>query len=356
MTESSEVVSSSPALTTSDVHVALGSRGVSRGALVEVGEEVDALGFGGLWVTESSGRDAFSVLTEIALRTRRAALGTGIVNNYGRTPSTLAMAAASLAEIAGGRTVHLGIGASSKAVVEGFHGVPFVAPAARMVETLQIIREALSGERMHHRGKYFNLDGRFTLELSSQAAAVKLFVSALSARMLQVTREHADGWLGIWVSKSRFGPLLEALSQTEEPRGDSPSIAAYIYTYVGDRDLGRSALRSSLARYVAASGIAYTRLFRSYGFDSEVDAVLDAWSVGDRAATSKAVTDEMLDDFCLLGDPRSVVADISVFRRVGVQTPILRFPDGLSAEGMVEMLRGVAVAVAEGAGTGGGQP
>ncbi len=347
MAGSSEVVGVVEMPSASHVHVALGSRGIPRSAMVEVGEEVDALGFGGLWVTESSGRDAFSVLTELALRTRSAALGTGIVNNYGRTPSTLAMAAASLAEAAPGRTVNLGIGASSRTVVEGFHGIPFEAPAARMVETLQIIREALSGEKMRHRGDYFELDGRFRLEVPGVGEMIKVFVSALSPRMIDVVRENADGWLGIWPSKTKFGPLRKELTGTAGDRAQPPTIAAYIYTYVGDPDLGRPLLRSSLARYVAASGIAYTRLFRSYGYESEVDEILDAWSVGDRGRTSMAATNEMLDDFCLVGDPASVADEISTFRRVGVQVPILRFPDGLSAEAMVDMLRGVAGSLAQ---------
>lgn len=356
MAGSTEVTGAVLAPATSRVHVALGSRGISRGAMVEIGEEVDALGFGGIWVTESSGRDAFSVLTELALRTRTVALGTGIVNNYGRTPSTLAMAAASLAEAAPGRTVHLGIGASSKTVVEGFHGVPFVAPATRMVETLQIIREALSGKKMHHRGAYFNLDGRFRLEVPGGGEKVRLFVSALSPRMLAVVREHADGWLGIWPSKTRFAPLRQELRANASDQTRAPEIAAYIYTHVGEPESGRPLLRSSLARYVAASGAAYTRLFRSYGYESEVDEVLSAWSVGDRKGTSAAITDGMLDDFCLLGDPAAVAEELSMFERIGVEVPILRFPDGLSSGATVDMLRGLAQSLSQRRGGEGGHP
>ena len=324
------------------VHVALGTRDLSRGELVEIAEEVDALGFGGLWITESSGRDAFSVLTEVALRTRKVHLGTGIVNTYGRTPATLAMAAASLAEVASGRTVNLGIGASSKAIVEGFHGISFGSPAKRMEEALQIIRRALSGEKIQHRGEHFNLDGRFRLEAPSQSDRVRLYASALSPRMVRVVREHADGWLGIWVSKSKFALLRQQLTEDVGSSSSPPSLAAYLYSFTGDDERGRQLLRSALARYIAGSGAAYTRLFCSYGYQKEVNDVLEAWKVGDRRSSSAAVTDEMIDDLCILGGPTAVAEQISLFRRIGIELPILRFPDGLPSAEMVDMLRGAA--------------
>jgi alkanesulfonate monooxygenase SsuD/methylene tetrahydromethanopterin reductase-like flavin-dependent oxidoreductase (luciferase family) len=84
----------------------------------------------GEWLTAATWRDVFSLLTEIALTTQLIQVGTGIANVFARTPSQLAMAAASLAALDPARRVNLGIGASTKVLVEGFHGVPFERPAA----------------------------------------------------------------------------------------------------------------------------------------------------------------------------------------------------------------------------------
>src|SRR5919202_1439495 len=129
-----------------DVHVAL-STSYPRADLVSMALTTEELGYGGLWLTELSARDAFGVLTEIALKTRRIELGTGIVNHYGRSPATLAQAAASVSEVMDGRPFNLGLGASSRAVIERLHGLPFERPYARMAEALRLIRLALAGER-----------------------------------------------------------------------------------------------------------------------------------------------------------------------------------------------------------------
>src|ERR671938_55375 len=76
-----------------------------------------------------------AVLAEIALATTRIRLASGVLSVWGRTPGTLAMTAATLDQISGGRYV-LGLGSSTPALVEGFHDVPFAHPADRLAQTV----------------------------------------------------------------------------------------------------------------------------------------------------------------------------------------------------------------------------
>ena len=73
---------------------------------VQIAEEV---GVEAVFSAETWGRDQFSLLTQIALQTSRIKLGTGIAPVFGRSPAVLAMTAATLDELAGGRVV-LGVG------------------------------------------------------------------------------------------------------------------------------------------------------------------------------------------------------------------------------------------------------
>jgi alkanesulfonate monooxygenase SsuD/methylene tetrahydromethanopterin reductase-like flavin-dependent oxidoreductase (luciferase family) len=66
-------------------------------------------------------------LAYVAARTERVQLATSIVNVFSRSPATLAVTAAGLDEISGGRAI-LGLGASGPQVIEGFHGVPYARP------------------------------------------------------------------------------------------------------------------------------------------------------------------------------------------------------------------------------------
>src|SRR5215469_10623722 len=83
--------------------------------------------------------DSVSQLGYLAARTSTVELTSSILNIYSRTPALLAMTAAGLDYVSGGRFI-LGIGSSGPQVVEGFHGVRYDAPLGRTREVAQICR------------------------------------------------------------------------------------------------------------------------------------------------------------------------------------------------------------------------
>src|SRR5215510_12925563 len=109
-------------------------------------------GVDSLWVAEAWGRDAFSLLTQVAERTSRIQLGTGIVNIYSRSPAALAQHFATLDELSGGRAL-AGFGTSGPQVIEHFHGVPFKPAVTRMRETIQIMNMLIAGQPLNFDGK-----------------------------------------------------------------------------------------------------------------------------------------------------------------------------------------------------------
>src|ERR1700730_4680337 len=99
-----------------------------RDVIVAAAVLADELGYETFAVPEGWGLDSTPVLAEIALRTSRIQVASGVLSVWGRTPATLAMTAATLYQMSEGRYV-LGLGASTPALVEGFHDVPFGHPA-----------------------------------------------------------------------------------------------------------------------------------------------------------------------------------------------------------------------------------
>src|SRR5262249_30571141 len=117
----------------------------------------DVAGVDSVFVAEAWGQDAFTLLTQLAERTSRIKLGTGIVNYYSRSPAALAQTFGTLDEISGGRMI-VGLGASSANVIEHFHGIPFNPTLARMRETIEIINLLIAGQPLNFKGKWFNLE------------------------------------------------------------------------------------------------------------------------------------------------------------------------------------------------------
>src|ERR1700691_5789148 len=106
---------------------------------------LEAAGLDVVWVAEAYGYDAPSLMGFLAAKTERVEIGAAILPIYTRTPTLIAMTAAGIDAISGGRCV-LGLGASGPQVIEGFHGVPYDRPLTRTREIIDICRQVWARE------------------------------------------------------------------------------------------------------------------------------------------------------------------------------------------------------------------
>ena len=113
--------------------------------------ELEQAGLDCVWVAEAYSFDAVSMMGYLAGRSNRLEIGSAIVNIYSRTPTLLAMTAAGLDVVSGGR-INLGLGASGPQVIEGFHGVPYEKPLARTKEVIDVCRRVWKREVIEHHG------------------------------------------------------------------------------------------------------------------------------------------------------------------------------------------------------------
>ncbi len=118
--------------------------------------EAERLGVDSAWSAEAWGSDAVTPLAYLAARTERIKLGTGIIQTGTRTPALVAMTAATLQNLTGGRFL-LGLGTSGPQVIEGWHGVSFDKPLTRLREIVDVVRLALAGEKVVYEGEFYQL-------------------------------------------------------------------------------------------------------------------------------------------------------------------------------------------------------
>src|SRR3982751_5914411 len=126
---------------------------------IALAELADELGLDSVWVAEAWGQDAVSVLGLLAGRTRRVALGSGLMQIPARQPAATAMAAATLDVLSGGR-FRLGLGVSGPQVSEGWYGVAFAKPVTRTREYVEIVRQALARKPLEYEGREWTLPVR----------------------------------------------------------------------------------------------------------------------------------------------------------------------------------------------------
>ena len=291
--------------------------------LVTLAREVEARGYRRAWMGESAGTDAVTVMTLTAAHTQRLEVATAVLPIQTRTPIVLAMTAATLGHIAPGRFA-LGLGVSSRAIVEQWNGLTFVPGLAQMREAVQVIRAALSGERVNFDGRFYKIRN-FRLLIPPPPRPVPIVLAALGNEALRVAGEIADGVLMNWIGP---GTVPHAIAQVEAGAKragrtlDGFEIAAFIRTCVTDTP---EAARQSLARDVTGYTTvdAYANYFRGSGFAEDIDAVQAAWNAGDRAGAPGKLSPRLLDALGVVGDEGYCRGRIAEFSRAGLTMPVI---------------------------------
>jgi F420-dependent oxidoreductase-like protein len=274
-----------------------------RRELIECVKAADACGYDSFWMPEAWERDAWTCLTELAVRTKQIHLGTGIVNVFSRTPALLAMSAATLDELSGGR-FRLGLGTSGARVIEDFHGLTFDKPLLRLKETVQIIRLLLAGESADFDGRCFQLK-RFKLGFTPLRADLPIYVAALSPKSLRQLGEIADGWLPAHWGRAQLGVGVAqicagaAAAHRDASRID---IAPFVNTVIhADLGAARKAARLPLAYYIGGMGDYYRDSISRLGFAEEAGNIHKLWQAGRRKDAIGAVPDELVDAVAICG-------------------------------------------------------
>lgn len=307
---------------------------IPRSQIVEFVQQAEDLGYDSIWVGESWGRDLFTLLTQLAVHTKRIKLGTGIVNVFSRTPALVAQTIAALDEISGGRTI-LGVGTSGHIVVENWHGVAYDRPLQRIREYVEIIRLAIAGQRVNYDGEVFQLKN-FRLAFEPVRPNIPILVSSISPKSLYQSGEIADGVLPIHLSRKHLAQFRSPLDDGARAAGRDPSgleVAPYLVTCVWDDPVvARDLVRKHIAYYFGGMGVYYNQLIARYGYRDEAARIKELWAKGDRAGAAEAVTDEILDDVAIGGAPEQARAAIEAYRAAGVTLPIISFAHGATPQ------------------------
>jgi len=280
--------------------------GFDRQKALERVQVADEVGVDSVWVPEAWGRDCFTLLTQIAERTKRIRLATGIVNVYSRTPAALAQHFATLDELSEGRMI-AGFGTSGLNVIEHFHGVKFEPSLTRLKEVIEIFKILISHEPLHYDGKLFQLGRGFTLRFKPVRAAIPIHLATLNPKALIVTAQLADGWLPVMIPIEQLATEIAAMRERITAVGRTAKAfevhapGGVTVATNGWRQRAEMAQAGTIAFYIGRMGVYYARQLERFGFRDEVAQVKQAWSQGSAAAIG-AVPDAMRRRLGTVGD------------------------------------------------------
>src|ERR1019366_4609762 len=287
--------------------------------LAKRAQSLEKAGVEVLWASELYGLDGVSLMGFLAAVTERVQIGSSILPFYSRTPTLLAMSAAGVDWLAGGRCI-LGIGSSGPQVIEGFHGVPFDAPVGRVEEIIDICRTVWKREPLNHQGRHYQIPlppgeglglGK-PLKLIDHPVRdrIPIFVASLGPRNVESTARHADGWLPIFFWPERAGRAWgESLSRGTSHRDPDLAplevVASTTVAIGDDLDDLRQAARPQLALYIGGMGAAnmnfYYDLACRYGLEDEAARIQELYLAGHKDEAARAVPQELIDGTSMIG-------------------------------------------------------
>jgi len=300
--------------------------------------DLERAGIDMIWVAELYSFDAVSILGFLAAKTETVELASGILPLYSRTPTLVAMTAAGLDAVSGGRFT-LGLGASGPQVIEGWHGVPYKKPLQATRETIDICRKVWRRERLEADGPMYPLplpDGMGTglgkpLKLINHPVRedIPIYIASLGPKNVELTAELADGWLPVFYHPERarqvWGDDLAAGNHNREEGRAPLEVVAGGSLAICDDDTAqkiRDGGRMMTALYVGGMGAKgknfYNNIFQKYGYEAEAEQIQDLYLSGQKDSAEAAVPDEFLKATAMVGDEGWVRDRIEAYKESGV--------------------------------------
>lgn len=300
--------------------------------------ELERAGADVIAVAEAYSFDAVSRLGYLAAITSTATLMSAIMPIYSRSPALIAMTAAGLDSVSGGR-FELGLGSSGAQVIEGFHAVPFDAPLGRLRETVEICRSVWRRERLEHHGRNYTiplpadrgtgLGKPLKLINTPVRERIPIALGALTPKAVAQAAEIADGWLPIFYPPTKgadaWGDALAAGTAQRDPSlGPLDIIVGAPFLVTDNPDRALEAHRNQVALYVGGMGARganfYNDLAVRYGYVDEAARVQELYLAGEKEAAAAALPEELVRDTALIGSESEVRERIDALVQSGVTT------------------------------------
>lgn len=255
--------------------------------LARAAEEV---GFDQFWVSNDLFlRSVWVILTCVAQATQKIQLGTCIVNPYTMHPSEIAMAAATLHELAEGRFL-LGLSSGANDFL-AWIGVRAERPVSTVRHTIAALRALWQNERTL-------ADDTWTSDayLRFSTRDIPIYVGAMSPRMLRLIGECADGGLPLLFPPEHFSSVIDHIRAGASVAGrslDDVDVAACIWCSIADdQHAAEQVLREKIAYYGHA--FSATILARLGLTHADFDGIQQSLHAGDAARAAELVTPAML--------------------------------------------------------------
>ena len=273
------------------------------------------------WFGDSGAPDSLTTAGILAAQTKSIRIGVAVTPVYTRTPAVLAATANTLGQVLPGRFV-MGLGSSSQTMMDGWHGVPLDKPVTRVKETAIMVKSMLAGEKSS-----FDLT---TLRSRGYRQApmdppVPVYLAALRSKMIETAAEIGDGVIfNLW-PKGALPKMMEHVKIGAERAGkkadDVEIVNRAMVLVTDDKAGGRDLFRAAFAPYYATP--VYNNFLAWAGYQDVANVITEGWAAKDRAKTTGAISDELVDEIAIIGSAEECRERIQECAAGGIHTHII---------------------------------
>jgi F420-dependent oxidoreductase-like protein len=314
---------------------------------IELVLEAEDLGYDSVWTAEAYGSDCVSTLCWFGARTKRIKLGTGIMQIAARTPACVAMTAATIDHLSGGRLI-LGLGVSGPQVVEGWYGQPFPRPIGRMREYVSLVRQMLRREEpVTFDGEHYQLPLKggsglgkpLKLIMHPLRREIPIYIAAEGPKNVELATEIADGWLPLFMSPYRTEMYRDVL-----PRLRAGFDVACPVTVVVNDDLEQAMMpvKYAIAFYIGGMGARsrnfHAELITRMGFGDAAREIQEHFLAGRRDQAIAAVPDRLADEIALVGSVDRIRDRLAAWKESFVTTLLVATRDPAAVRALAAAL------------------
>lgn len=294
---------------------------ISFNEIGEVTKFAEENGFDRAYTTESL-TDTFAINMIMAMKTKTIVIGSFIAIIYLRHPYITAQAATTISDISDGRFV-LGLGLGHPPRNSAMN-IKTGKPTVDLRNYVAEVKDLLKGENVYPELPVQTYQGK-VLGFKKPKEKIPLFTAAVGPRMTKLSGEISDGIMLYMVPQSRIQNLINLKNEGALAKKRIPSsveVDLGIHTFFSDDlQLARDKARETLTYWLGLP--AYNQSIRESGFVKEADLIATAFLNNDQKGIAFNITDEIIDEFCLVGPRERCLEKLDALRGEGVDLPVL---------------------------------
>ncbi len=317
-------------------------------AYAEQARRIEDAGYDSV-ITPEAGHDPFLPLMVVAEHTQRLKFGTGVAIAFPRSPFVTAQIAWDLQRFSGGRFI-LGLGTQVKGHNERRYSTAWPSPPKPRLREYILCLKAIfktfqTNARPEYKGEHyeFSLMSPFFNPGPNQDADVPIYISAVNKYNCRLVGELCDGirMHGFNTMKYTKEVIIPAIEEGAKKAGrklEDIDLVGGSFVIAGkteeEVEKAKAPVRQQLSFY--ASTRAYHPVLEVHGWQETGQRLFRLSMEGKWAEMASGITDEMLEEFAVIGTYDQLVSKLKA-RYSGVVTT-LDFGFGIRSPEQAEIL------------------